>query len=438
MKENTSMELTHSINKLMERDLSGIFYDYYPSELAEKHKKPNLRDRVFNQSNTLLTMINSMVQPDKSLQNSVNIYKVVHNKNIKRLSQKEEEFRKSEDQKENRGKGRPRKRLIKIQKSKTQEISLNTSAYAQARQRLSLDLVSEVYQKSTQIEETKHISRFYGQEVYLTDGTYLQLQDTKEINEIYYNSSKKGYPRGLLSVIIQQGTGLVTDFELDSDKKSELELLVRMIENMKSGSLLLADDLYNCFAIFVLLKSKGVDIIVPGKRVRIYTSIKKIAKGDELVKIIGSSDNSKLYKQLKIKDKQITMRRIELTNPNNQKEKIVIFTSLLDSKISKEEIVLKYKSRWDIEINIREIKTILDMNIVRSKTPDMVMKEITSGFIAYNYIRRIIMKSAEESDFSPERDIFQKFYKNNTPLLVDKLGRVYSHWSPGRYGWSNK
>jgi hypothetical protein len=438
MKDNRSLQLSIEINELMDRDLASIFYEFYPFKIIEQYKKFKERDRVYNPSNTMLTMIITMMQADKSLQNSVNIYNTIHNKNRERITEIEIGYQQSIKQTEKRKRGRPSKHRIKVQKSKKEEISRNTSAYTQARQRLSIELSKAVFRDSVRSVEASTATRFYGREVYLTDGTFLQLQDTELIREKYKNSTQEGYPRGLLEVIVQQDTGLITNFEIESDKKSELELLNRMISGIKPKSLLLADDLYNCFSIFVKLKKQGVDIIVPGKRKRIYRIIEKIAQGDEIVRIASSNETSKMYKKFNIKEKSIEMRRIQVANPNNEKEDIVLYTSLLDKKISKEEILIKYLTRWDIEINIREIKAILGMNVIRSKSPEMIVKEVTSGLIAYNYIRRIIANSALKGNFSPETDIFQKFYQTSSTILLDRLGRVYSRWSPGRYGGINK
>jgi len=82
---------------------------------------------------------------------------------------------------------------------------------------------------------------------------------------------------------------------------------------------------------------------------------------------------------------------------------------LLDERIEKSEIVLKYTTRWDIEICIREIKTLMDINVLRAKSPDMLRKELTASLIAYNFVRYIIAKSVENTDFSPQRDIFYLF-----------------------------
>lgn len=438
MKENRSMQLSIAIKELMDQDLSGIFYEYYPFDILDKYKNNNERDRVYNQSNTMLTMIITMLHTDKSLQNSVNIYNMIHNKNRARITEIEGSYEQSKKKEEKRERGRPVKHILKVQKSKKEEISMNTSAYTQARQRLNIEFPRAVFSSSIQTEEQLEPTKFYGREVFISDGTYLQLQDSELIRREYQSSTVEGYPRGLLEVILQQGTGLITDFEIQSDKKSELELLIPMINGIKSGSLLLADDLYNCFAIFAIMKKQCVDIIVPGKRKRKYKVINQISQGDEIVIIPNTKEKSKMIAKFEIEDKSIEMRRIQVPNPNDEKEDIVLYTSLLDKKISKEEILLKYLTRWDIEISIREIKAILEMNVIRGKSPEMIKKEVTAGLIAYNYIRRIIAKSAQNGNFPPETDIFQKFYQTSTTVLLDKLGRVYSRWSPGRYGGTGK
>jgi hypothetical protein len=88
-------------------------------------------------------------------------------------------------------------------------------------------------------------------------------------------------------------------------------------------------------------------------------------------------------------------------------------------------------------VSIRELKTIMDIGIVRAKSSEMAYKEVTTALIAYNYIRKIIVKITENSDFSPEEDIIQKYSEIFKPILVDRLGRKYYKWSPGRGGYSD-
>ena len=75
-----------------------------------------------------------------------------------------------------------------------------------------------------------------------------------------------------------------------------------------------------------------------------------------------------------------------------------------------EDIQLLYLTRWDIEIGIREIKTVMDINVLRSKTPDMALKELCISLATYNLIRKIIYASIKSLPFFPKEDFIHKFY----------------------------
>ena len=167
--------------------------------------------------------------------------------------------------------------------------------------------------------------------------------------------------------------------------------------------------------------------------------ISKIADGDEIVELPKTSRPDWLSKQEWSEiDKSIIMRRISYPSPVDETKEWVLYTSITDDKIKKEEIILKYATRWDIEITIREIKTLIGINIARSKTEEMVFKEITVALTAYNMVRKIIAKSVNETDFSPKGNFIQKCFEINQELLIDKKGRVYQRWSSGRNGKTNE
>jgi allantoicase len=74
----------------------------------------------------------------------------------------------------------------------------------------------------------------------------------------------------------------------------------------------------------------------------------------------------------------------------------------------------------------------MDINILRSKTPDMALKELVVALATYNLIRKVIYASIKDLPFSPKEDFIFKFYTLNQDILVDKKGRVYNRWSTGR------
>jgi hypothetical protein len=131
--------------------------------------------------------------------------------------------------------------------------------------------------------------------------------------------------------------------------------------------------------------------------------------------------------------KDILLRRITYTYQTKTGiETAVLYTTILDEKIEKTDIVLKYTRRWDVEICIREIKTLMDINVLRAKSPDMLQKELAASLVAYNFVRYIIAKSVENTAFSPQRDIFRQCTPPNRIILLDKKGRVFKRWSSGR------
>ncbi|HAH30784.1 MAG TPA: hypothetical protein DCL44_00540 [Elusimicrobia bacterium] len=52
-----------------------------------------------------------------------------------------------------------------------------------------------------------------------------------------------------------------------------------------------------------------------------------------------------------------------------------------------------YLKRWRVELYIRDIKTTMGMDVLRCKTPKIVVKELWMRVIAYNLIRAVMLES---------------------------------------------
>jgi hypothetical protein len=386
-------------------------------------------------------MIYAATQEDKTLQNAVTIFGRVYQSHSDRVIREAEsslELEKKEDLENSQVRRGPKKKYkLKIPKSKTSEVSSNTAAYSKARTRISVELLNEIFIQTRENTDSK--CSWHGRKTYITDGTYVQMQDTKELREIYEakcndEENPEGYPKGLIQAIIEQGSGFIHDYALSNRRVSELSLMYQLVEGIPKGCLLLADDLYNSYAILAMSRKHGFDMIVPGKRDRNYKVIEVIANGDEIIET-EKTRHPKWLPKGELLPKKLLLRRISFLSPDGA-QTLVIYTTLLDKDIPKCDIILKYFTRWDIEITIREIKTMMDINILRGKTDDIVRKELVSAFIAYNLIRKLILQSTQETAFFPETDIIQEFFKSNKDILMDRKGRVYNRWSPGRYGKS--
>jgi len=445
MKNNRSLAISNEFNQMKMSDFLGTLEKVFPHEML-KHKDAELRaedlkqtrQRVFTPIDTLLTMVMMSLQDDKSLQNSVDVFYTLHQRQKEQriaLLKSSYETDKQNEKSVGKKRGRPRSYSFRLPLSLEKDISMNTAAYSKARGRVSMELVETLFSFSKIEQANNSYSHWRGYRVMIADGTYLQMQDTPEIREKfevrYKGTGTDGYPQALLETITERGTGQVYSYDLASRHKSEIELFYHMLDQVPAQSLLLADDLYNCYEIIAKCQRKEIKFIIPQKRRKNFDVIQRIGPGDEIIKISTPKNRAKWLIENE-KPGSILLRRIECYSPDGNIYEIV--TNLLDVDIPKEEIQQQYLTRYDIELSIREIKTIMDINILRSKTPQMALKELMVSLSTYNLVRKLIYASIKDLPFSPESDFIFEHYSNFKNILVDKKGRVYSRWSPGRAG----
>jgi hypothetical protein len=81
---------------------------------------------------------------------------------------------------------------------------------------------------------------------------------------------------------------------------------------------------------------------------------------------------------------------------------VIVVTTLLDPvEYSKDDLADLYRARWNQELDLRSIKTTMQMDVLRCKTPDLVRKEIWTHLLAYNLIRTVRAQAAEKHEVQP-------------------------------------
>jgi hypothetical protein len=90
------------------------------------------------------------------------------------------------------------------------------------------------------------------------------------------------------------------------------------------------------------------------------------------------------------------VRIIRRKGPDRQgKTKVrYVMTTLLDpDAYPADEVASLYLHRWEIEVRFRDIKTTLGMEMLRTKSPGMVVREILMHMIFYNLVRLLMLKA---------------------------------------------
>ncbi|MEZ6073672.1 MAG: transposase [Pirellulales bacterium] len=91
-----------------------------------------------------------------------------------------------------------------------------------------------------------------------------------------------------------------------------------------------------------------------------------------------------------------------------ERKHAVIVTTLLDpTEHTKADLAELYRQRWHNELDLRSIKTTMQMDILRCKTPELVRKEVWTHILAYNLIRTIMAKAAVQHDIQPRTISFK-------------------------------
>lgn len=86
MKQNRSLAVSSKIQECKMGNIIGVLENEFPKAILDSKNEDIQkgstvgRDRVFTSTNTLLTMVLTSVQQDKTLKNSVDLFYIIHQK----------------------------------------------------------------------------------------------------------------------------------------------------------------------------------------------------------------------------------------------------------------------------------------------------------------------------------------------------------------------
>lgn len=287
--------------------------------------------------------------------------------------------------------------------------SANTSAYSQARSRLSESSLSSLTRETAKQMQTGIPKEWMwrGKHVKLVDGSTLSMPDTIKNQEEYPQvKSQKigvGFPIARIVAIIDYITGVVLDLAIgpySGKKTGEHALLRELMASFSENDILLGDCYYPSFFLMATLIKHGTSGVFPAHAAR----KSDFRKGKRL----GRKDHIVTWKKpvkpnwMDVADynefpNEISVREVSIENyrPGFRSKTRILITTFLDSSIvSKSDLSALYDCRWFVELTLRSIKDTMHMDILRGKTPDMVRKEIWVHLLAYNLIRKTMAQAA--------------------------------------------
>ncbi|WP_223278674.1 IS4 family transposase, partial [Nostoc sp. 'Peltigera membranacea cyanobiont' 232] len=294
--------------------------------------------------------------------------------------------------------------------------STDTSAYCQARSRLPETLLEKLFRETGQNLEQKVTTEYLwcGRNVKVIDGSTVSMPDTLENQKAYPQPSTQasgcGFPIAKIGVIFSLATGAAIAICIDVLNTHDIKLARNLYKFLNPLDILLGDRAFCAYADLISIKNLNCDAVFRKHQARKTT----MRKG----KIIGSSDKLVTWYKPKrcpqglSKDEfnalpsTITVREIYyyIVVPGFRTERVSLITTLLDTTAySTLDIVGLYGQRWDVELDLRHLKTTLGMDILRCKTPSMVRKEIYVYLLAYNLLRGLMWSAGTSYTTPPLR-----------------------------------
>ncbi|SVJ18363.1 IS4 ORF [Shigella sonnei] len=273
------------------------------------------------------------------------------------------------------------------------------SAVIQARQRLGSEAVRRVFTKTAQLwhNATPH-PHWCGLTLLAIDGVFWRTPDTPENDAAFPRQTHAGnpalYPQVKMVCQMELTSHLLTAAAFGTMKNSENELAEQLIEQTGDNTLTLMDKGYYSLGLLNAWSLAGEHRhwMIPLRKGAQYEELRKLGKGDHLVKLKTSPQARKKWPGL---GNEVTARLLTVT----RKGKVChLLTSMTDAmRFPGGEMADLYSHRWEIELGYREIKQTMQLSrlTLRSKKPELVEQELWGVLLAYNLVRYQMIKMAD-------------------------------------------
>ena len=297
--------------------------------------------------------------------------------------------------------------------------SAKTDPYCKARQRLPEKLIADLARQSgAELHRgVPATTLLHGRPIKLGDGTTLSMPDTAENQKAYPQPSSQqagvGFPILRRVGLMSLSCGAVLDVAMGpyrGKQTGETALLRQLLGGLRAGDVLLADAYFANYWTIALLLQRGVDLLShpDGKRLVDFRQGRPLGRQDPVVQWPKPPRpkwiSRRLYRDLP-ETLSIRELRAQVSQRGFRTHQLLLVRTLLDGQqYSAQDLAAAYRARWNAELDLRSIKQVVQIDVLRCKIPSMVRKEVWMHRLAYNLVRKRMAQSAAQAGLCP-RDI---------------------------------
>jgi Transposase DDE domain len=318
--------------------------------------------------------------------------------------------------------------------------AFTASAYCQARARLPLAVFQAVLRHliAAVIPDTQAHGRWRGHRTFLIDGSSFSMPDTPALQAQFGQPGNQakgcGFPVAHLLALFHAGTGLLLEVAAAPLRTHDLAGLAGVLGLLCAGDILVADRGFASFASLALVLNRGIHAVfrVHQKQIVDFTpgrpharpGQKRVPKGmprSRWIRAYGLADQVVEYfkpaqrpdrmseAEYRALPESILVRelRYRIEAPGFRTREVTLVTTLLDAELYPAEALAGlYGMRWRVEEHLKSLKQTMKMDVLKCKTVDGVLKELTMYAVAYNLVRLTMCEASQRQGVEVDRISF--------------------------------
>ena len=311
----------------------------------------------------------------------------------------------------------------------------DTGDYCKARAKLSEAALHELGQEvADELEQKADAAWLWkNRHAKLIDGFTFTMPDTPENAAAFPHPRTQkqgvGLPIARVVAILSLATACVMEAAIGPYKGKETgepALLRSMLASLQAGDVAVFDRYYCSFLMIALLQLQGTDVCarLHHKRKSDFRTGTRLGRGDHIIvwtrpakpEWMDQETYDRIPETLELRELRYTV-----VEKGRRTKTITVVTTLTDAEIhSHAEIAELYGFRWNSELDIRAIKSSLNLAHVRCKSPEMVRRELRTTLLAYNLIRTTAANAAALHGKQPRQISFTgtcQYVLSSRPLI---------------------
>lgn len=282
------------------------------------------------------------------------------------------------------------------------------------------------------------VGLWHGHRTWFVDGTGVSMPDAPDLTRAFgYAVNQRrgcGFPVAKIVALFHAGTGLLQHLLPGPLRSHEMAQANRLHPEMHAGDVLVGDRAFGSFAHLALLvrqelhglfrvnERRVIDFtpgrVTPGRwdRKGLWGKarsrwVRSLGPTDQVVewykpyvrpKWMTRDEYATLPKLLTVREARYTA-----TRPGFRVRSVTLVTTLLDAETYPPETLADlYRQRWQVETDLRHLKTTLGMDVLHCQTEAGVLKEMAMFALVYNLVRVVMVEAARRQGVSAERISF--------------------------------